>query len=62
MPQEAAAIAAVVWRLVQSFVSAQPLRKTARIIQVHNLCLFMRLPSFNAWQQLINLPCIIFKE
>jgi hypothetical protein len=44
-PQEAAAIAAVVWRLVQSFVSAQPFRKTARIIQITNLRLFMRLAS-----------------
>jgi hypothetical protein len=47
MPQDAAAIAAAVWRSVQPvqlFVAAQLLRKMARIIQIHNLCLFIKSP------------------
>jgi hypothetical protein len=47
-PQVAAAIAAAVWRSVQPvqlFVAAQLLRKRARIIQIHNLCLFIKSPS-----------------
>jgi hypothetical protein len=46
-PQVAAAIAVAVWRSVQPvqlLVAAQLLRKRARIIQIHNLCLFIKSP------------------
>src|SRR5215475_6632565 len=44
MPQEAAAAAVTVSRLVQFCVAAQLLRKTARIIQTNSLCLFIKFP------------------
>ena len=47
MPQEAAAIAAVVWRLVQFCVAEQLLRKIPTIIQIHILCFFIKSPSSN---------------
>jgi hypothetical protein len=50
MAQDVAATAAVVWRLVQSFVSAQPFRKTASTIQINNPRLFMEVTSFNSCQ------------
>jgi hypothetical protein len=43
--QAALAIAALVWRAVQLFVAAQPLRKMARITQIQNLCFFIKSPS-----------------
>jgi len=46
MPQEAAATAVTVSRLVQFCVAAQLLRKMARTIQTHILWFFIKPPFF----------------